>query len=525
MHPKKIPATFWSPPVELSRKEAFICSRLKRTGKLFVFLRKQRHLLFDEAFQQELAAMYADYPRGTAPLPPAMLAMVTLLQAYEQKSDAAAVEEAVFDARWQMVLNCVGTEEPPFSQGVLVDFRQRLIAHNLDKRLLDRTVELARESGQFGAKQLRVALDSAPLWGAGKVEDTFNLIGHALEVVVACAAEALGVKPDAVRRRAKLSLVGASSLKAALDIDWDDPVAQSEALQRLLEEVRLLRAWVENSLGDAAGRPPVKEALDLLARVLEQDLEPDPGGGGRMRIKRGVAPDRRISVTDADMRHGRKSKSRVINGYKRHVVRTVDAPFILAATVRPANEPEQDAADIIRPEVEEHGSVVEFHIDRGYLGSRWTAELDSARVAVIAKPWAARNGDRFPKTKFEIDLAAGQVLCPAGKTASIIGSHAHFARQCDGCPLREQCTRAAPSRGRSIAIHPQEALLQRLRIDKQSAAGRARLRKRTAVEHALAHVVRRQGRRARYRGMRKNTFDLRRSAAIENLHALDRLTA
>ncbi len=525
MHSEKAPAIFWSAPVELTRKEELICKRLKRTGKLFVFLRKQRHRLFDEAFQQELAAMYADHPRGTPPLPPAMLAMVTLLQAYERKSDAAAVEEAVFDARWQMVLDCVGTEEPAFSQGVLVDFRHRLIAHNLDKRLLDRTVELARESGQFGAKQLRVALDSAPLWGAGKVEDTFNLIGHALEVVVDCAAAVLGIKPDAVRRRAKLTLVGASSLKAALDIDWDDPVAQSEALQRLLEEVRLLRSWVEKSLGEAAGQPPLKAALELLERVLEQDLEPDPGGGGRMRIRRGVAPNRRISVTDPDMRHGRKSKSRVINGYKRHVVRTVDAPFILAATVRPANEPEQEAADIIRPEVEEHGDVVEFHIDRGYLGSRWAAELDSARVEVIAKPWPGKNGDRFPKVKFRIDLAARQVSCPAGKTVPIIGAHANFGANCDGCPLREQCTRAAPGRGRNIAIHPQEPMLQRLLKEKQTAAGRARLRKRTAVEHALAHVVRRQGRHARYRGTRKNTFDLRRSAAIENLHALDRLTA
>ena len=95
----------WSPPVELSALEVRICKRLKRTGRLFAFLRRHRLELFDEGFQAELAAMYSDRPRGTLPLPPAMLAMVTLLQAYEQKSDAAAVEEAVFDRRWQMVLD------------------------------------------------------------------------------------------------------------------------------------------------------------------------------------------------------------------------------------------------------------------------------------------------------------------------------------------------------------------------------------------------------------------------------------
>ena len=55
--------------------------------------------------------------------------MVTLLQAYERECDAAAVEEAVFDRRWQLVFDCMGAEDPVFSQRALVDFRRRLIEH------------------------------------------------------------------------------------------------------------------------------------------------------------------------------------------------------------------------------------------------------------------------------------------------------------------------------------------------------------------------------------------------------------
>jgi Transposase DDE domain/Transposase domain (DUF772) len=519
----KSPGSQWLFPTELSRKEEFICKRLKRTGRLFAFLRRQRHRLFDAGFQSELAKMYADSPRGTPPLPPAMLAMVTLLQAYEHKSDAAAVEEAVFDARWQMVLACLGAEEPPFSQGVLVDFRRRLIAHNLDRRLLERTVDLARETGEFGAKQLKVALDSAPLWGSGRTEDTFNLIGHALEVLVTCAADILDVEPKVIRDRAELTLLGQSSLKAALDIDWDDPLAQADALQRLMVEVQKLRAWLGDNLKGSLQQPQMKEALDLLEKIIHQDLEPDPSGSGRLRIKRGVAVDRRISIADKDMRHGRKSKSRLFNGFKRHVVRDIERPFILAATVRPANEPEHLAADILRPEVEALGPIVEFHIDRGYLASQWTAQLDMARVPVFAKPWSVRNGNRFPKTAFHIDLQAKLVTCPAGSSALIANDKASFGTLCSSCPLKAQCTESA--KGRSVAIHPQEAMLIRLRAEKATSVGRARLRKRTAIEHTLAHVVRRQGPRARYLGIRKNTFDLRRCSAVENLHALDRLAA
>lgn len=38
---------------------------------------------------------------------------------------------------------------------------------------------------------------------------------------------------------------------------------------------------------------------------------------GMIELRCGVAKDRRISVEDAEMRHGRKSRSQRFNGYKR----------------------------------------------------------------------------------------------------------------------------------------------------------------------------------------------------------------
>jgi hypothetical protein len=49
-----------------------------------------------------------------------------------------------------------------------------------DRRLIERTVEIADQTNEFGSRPLRAALDSSPLWGAGRVEDTYNLWGHAL---------------------------------------------------------------------------------------------------------------------------------------------------------------------------------------------------------------------------------------------------------------------------------------------------------------------------------------------------------
>src|SRR5258707_9370208 len=101
------------------------------------------------------------------------------------------------DRTWQLVLDCMGAEEPPFSKGTLVGFRKRLIERDLDRRLVERTVELAAATGGFGARALRAALDSSPLWGAGRVEDTFNLVGHALRKALGVIAVLQGRGPAA----------------------------------------------------------------------------------------------------------------------------------------------------------------------------------------------------------------------------------------------------------------------------------------------------------------------------------------
>lgn len=170
--------TVWRPPVALSPAEQQIVKRIKR-AKLFIFLREHRHTLFDETFQQELATMYKDAPQGQPPISPAKLGLAAILQTYTGVSDDELIEAMVMDRRWQLVLDCLDTEKPPFSKPTFVAFRERMIATQMDRRLLARTVEVAATTGAFGSRNLRAALDSSPLWGAGRVEDTYNLLGHA----------------------------------------------------------------------------------------------------------------------------------------------------------------------------------------------------------------------------------------------------------------------------------------------------------------------------------------------------------
>ena len=520
--------TRWKPPVVPTRQEQFLLKRLGRVRKLLGFLRLHRHELFDDAFQEELASMYRSTGAGKEARPPAMMAMAVLVQGYLGMSDAEMIELTVVDLRVQMVLGCLGSEAPPFSQGALQEFRERLIAADLDRRLLARTVELAKATQAFDhrklPKTLRVAIDSSPLEGVGRVEDTFNLLAHAATNVVRCAAGLLGWTDEQVCRQAGIPLLVESSIKRALDIDWNDAVEKAEAIKRFSRQLDSLQSWIERRLPEEVAKPPLQEPIETLVQIRTQDLEPDPRGGGP-RIREGVTADRRVSIEDQEMRHGRKSKSKRFNGFKRHIATDVDRGLILACAITPANRPEDEAMPSLTLDMAHQGLEVDhLLIDRGYINSRLVDEVLGRRGKIICKPWRSRNGSLFPKSAFTLNIRNRTIECPNGQVHGFsFGTVVEFDPDvCDRCPLRAQCTTAELGNGRSVAIAENEQLQQRLRKEIRTSAGREALRERTMIEHKLAHISQRQGNDARYVGVRKNTFDLRRASAIQNLETLHR---
>jgi hypothetical protein len=459
-----------------------------------------------------------------------MLTMAVLLQGYTGASDAEAVELTVVDLRWQMVLGCLGADQPAFSQGALHDFRHRLIKFDMDRRLLERTIELARNTGEFDPKKLprtlRVAMDSAPLEGAGRVEDTMNLLGHAARNIVACVAAILDCPVEQVCREAGIGVLLEPSIKRGLDVEWSDPEQKARALNKLVAQIASLQQWIDTELCDEAQGPPLHALLETLKQLMAQDLEPDPGSGCK-RIRRGVAPDRRVSIEDPQMRHGRKSKSKRFNGYKRHIASDLDRKLILACAVTPANVPEQDATEELRTDIgRQRVEIGELHVDRGYINSPLVDELVGDKRLVLCKPWVPRNSRKgaFTKADFRLNMRELTITCPAGHQEPIEpGTTVEFDPEtCERCELRPKCTMIAAGMGRHVRIAHDEKLQHRLRKLIKSRAGRQQLRQRCEVEHHLAHLVRRQGRRARYVGVRKNLYDVRRAATIQNLEQLQR---
>ena len=104
---------------------------------------------------------------------------------------------------------------------------------------------------------------------------------------------------------------------------------REEALSLVLKLLQAVETWVQSLQQEEAdlAQPP----LAIAQQVKEQDVQVDEAG--KASLIKGVAKDRRISVEDGQMRHGRKSRSVRVDGYKRHVLHDLDTGLIRAVGI------------------------------------------------------------------------------------------------------------------------------------------------------------------------------------------------
>jgi hypothetical protein len=125
----------------------------------------------------------------------------------------------------------------------------------MDRRLLERTRAF---DWRKLPKDLRVAIDSSPLEGTGRVEDTINLLGHAARNVVHCAADLLGGSVEKLASAAGIPVVLESSVKKALDVECSDPDGKAQALETLMCQIDSLQKWIQEKLPQQMQQPPLK---------------------------------------------------------------------------------------------------------------------------------------------------------------------------------------------------------------------------------------------------------------------------
>ena len=124
--------------------------------------------------------------------------------------------------------------------------------------------------------------------GAGRVEDTFNLRGRPAQAlgVIAVLRGGQTAGTAVMAEQAGVPLLAASSLKAALDADWDDPAARDQALAQILGLLDQVEAFIAGQAGDEAAAA----AAAVARQVRDQDVD---CSGPALALCRGVARDRR----------------------------------------------------------------------------------------------------------------------------------------------------------------------------------------------------------------------------------------
>ena len=501
------------------------------------FLAGQRGKLFRD---RDFAELYCPH-NGRASVPPSLLATVLLLQTHDRVSDAEAKRRADFDLCWKVALG-IGIEERPFAKSTLQLFRAQLVLHDEMRAIFQRSLDLARRTGYLRKRKIKVALDTSNVLGKGAVKDTYNLLSDGIVKLARTLAAGAGEAPQAWARQQGFSRYFGSSVKGEANIDWGDEAARRAFLSEVVADAdRLLqtaREAFENS-ADEAVRESLREAAELVAQLLLQDIERRLDG---VAIKEGVSPDRIVSVHDPEMRHGRKSKAKRFDGHKMALAVDPESQVITAAAILPGNAPDNERALELVEESEENAQVeVEETITDCAFGDGLTRqEFADAGRKLVARVPKRPNQRHFPKEDFVIDPEAMTCQCPAGQVTRRLvkccrrkdrRGHvtARYAFQfdqavCRCCPLRACCIKGKSGKGRSVSLHPQEALLQEARAFQRTEAYAPYRALRQVAEHRIARLMQLGARKARYFGRRKTLFQLLIAATVANLTLVARKT-
>ena len=495
------------------------------------YLASQRAELFRD---EDFAGLYCR-DNGRPSVPPSVLATALVLQAYDGVSDDEAKQRADYDLRWKVALG-IELQVRPFAKSTLQEFRAQLILHDQTRAVFQRSLEVAKRRGVWKKghapderQHMKLALDTTHILGRGAVKDTFNLLADGIVQVLRVLAK-LGPfeLTDVAEELGCTRYVQGSSLKGQAEVDWTNPQARQHFLAEIVADadglLGVVRGTRADLVADGAEDTELVKAAEVLARILGQDIERDDNGP---RLKQGVAPDRLISVHDPEMRHGRKSSSHRFNGHKAQIGVDTDSQLITAVDVLAGNAPDADhALEVVEASEAATGcQVVEVLGDCAYGAGSTRAEFAATGRAIVAKVPDLHNHEFFAKTAFQIDLEAGMCTCPAKQVSRDLrpakgggGTFVFATETCAACPLRAQCTRGQG--GRTVQVHPHEALLQQARELQASPAFAEARRRRQVVEHRIARLAQLGIRQARYVGRTKTLFQVCLAAAVANLTLL-----
>ena len=478
---------------------AALVGHLVADGSVYAFLAEHRQRVFPD----ELFADLFRSGRGRPSVPADVIATTMLLQALGNLSDRDAVAALRTDLRWKVAAGLTLDDEG-FHPTVLTLWRNKLRASDRPQRIFEAVREVIDASNVLSGKTRR-ALDSTVLDDAVIRQDA----------IMQLVAQ--------IRRVRRLVPAARALTLVAHDYDndpgkpkcaWNDRADIDRVVTELVNDARTILAALDGvALDDAQ-----TEAVGLLALVAGQDVEPGETDG-TWRIAPVTRPGRMVSVHDPDSRHVHKTNHNYRDGFKAHVGVEPDTGLITACDLTAGNVGDAQAAPGL---LADEAAPVEVLGDSAYGSGEFRAHLaDQGHTATIKPiPLKPAVPAGFTIDDFTIDTAARTATCPNQITTHITDhGSANFGAKCRGCPLRQRCTTSAT--GRTLKIHEHHDLMAAARAHALTAEFTEPYQQhRPMVERSIAWLVRRGGRKVRYRGIARNQIGLAHRCAAINLGRL-----
>ena len=477
------------------------------------------------------------------------LSALVVLQQKHGWTDRETVRRASMDLSVKASLD-MGIEQRGPSQSVLCKHRQRMQALGLDTVYLDRLRDVLEALELVGDDE-PVLIDSVPVAGGGQQLDTYNLLAGAIRSGLRELARVEDRPVAEVADELGLSVYLARTIKGRFDVDWQDGESRRSFLAQLVEDALVVRSRLQDANGPASDddrhddndddtsdgegdAAASSAAVDIIDKIIDHDIEfAEDGNVKSIRQKR--AGDRLISVTDPDMRHGRKSASKLIAGYKAQIVSSLMFGFIVLVRLFKANV--HDGRDL--------PSIAEELRDGGLAPAWWGGDhaygtlanhqffASPERGELVARMARPPNGGRHTKDDFDYCFTSKGLHCPGGHQMTQSKWNSRHGRKgrlflfpatvCGACPLRAQCVnpKASADKGRSVFIVDEDERLIREHLAHRETQGfQERLAQRPAVERVIAGFAQCGGKTTRRRGMEQVAFDKNLSALAYNLRRL-----
>jgi len=496
-----------------------LVGHLVPAGSVFALLAEHRH----EVFPEHLFADLFPSSTGRPSVPAEIAASILVLQTLQDLSDRDAMQAVRCDIRWKVACG-LPLDHEGFHHTTLTYWRRRLAASKQPNRIFDAVRAVVAETGVLTGKTRR-ALDSLVLDDAVATQDTITQLIAAIRRVgreVPDAGEVITTRCHAhdYTDPGKPAIV------------WDDTQARQALVSALVADALTLLDAVtvpdaDNADADADGK--AAQAVALLALVAGQDVEPAEGSDGtdgRWRIARKVAPDRVISTVDPDARHVHKTVHHKQDGFKGHVVVEPDTGLFTEGRLTQASGAGNHEAVVGLELLESpEDGPLEVLGDTAYgTGDARAALIEAGHTPIIKPgPLTCPVAGGFTIDEFTVDENTGTATCPNGVTRRITRTRSvTFGAACRGCPLRERCTTSKT--GRTLTLHPHDALLRQARRDWRDNEELRRIyrRHRPMVERSIAWLIGPKGRcrKLRYRGVSAGDLWLHTRMAALNLRRL-----